>query len=304
MLAAMAAALAPDLRKRIEIMADHIARNGVDFESTVKQKNASNPQFAFLYSGEGSEYYQQVLFAHRTPVVPPPAPVPAPVPAQVPIPAYAASGGSLATLLRGGQVEVFPSSAAAPVAAPPSAPVMMDVAVSQEVLRRWKEPQVLALTPEVERQLAGVLGSLEPATKKEEERKEASLPPGSHRAAFPARAASACAGGPAELVVSSTRRRRSMASRDAIRNGRLWIECNSVPRLAAHWQCVLCAVFLLARFLQLFLRCWFSGQSKRSWHTYTLNALGPHIAGHVMRRVVFLSICAHRPRAQSRDLVE
>ncbi|CAE8644228.1 unnamed protein product [Polarella glacialis] len=203
MLAAMAAALAPDLRKRIEIMADHIARNGVDFESTVKQKNASNPQFAFLYSGEGSEYYQQVLFAHRTPVVPPPAPVPAPVPAQVPIPAYAASGGSLATLLRGGQVEVFPSSAAAPVAAPPSAPVMMDVAVSQEVLRRWKEPQVLALTPEVERQLAGVLGSLE-----------------------------------------------SMASRDAIRNGRLWIECNS--------------------------------------------ALGPHIAGHVMRRVVFLSICAHR----------
>eukprot|EP00913_Durusdinium_trenchii_P027428 g25725.t1 len=42
-------------------MADHIARNGADFEATVKQKNANNPQFAFLYNGEGSVYYQQVL---------------------------------------------------------------------------------------------------------------------------------------------------------------------------------------------------------------------------------------------------
>ncbi|CAE7447282.1 Cherp, partial [Symbiodinium microadriaticum] len=74
---------------------------------------------------------------------------------------------------------------------------------AEDVLRRWKEPQVLALTPEVERQLHGVLASLE-----------------------------------------------HMASRDAIKSGRLWIECNS--------------------------------------------ALAPHIAGHIMVRVSFLSTCAHR----------
>jgi len=97
----------------------------------------------------------------------------------------APTAGSLATLLRGGQVQGAP-------------PVEL-----ADVLRRWKEPQVLALTPEVERQLHGVLASLE-----------------------------------------------HMASRDAIKSGRLWIECNS--------------------------------------------ALAPHIAGHIMVRVSFLSTCAHR----------
>ncbi|CAE7297987.1 unnamed protein product [Symbiodinium pilosum] len=200
--------LAPDLRKRIEIMADHIARNGAEFETTVKQKNASNPQFAFLYNGEGAEYYQQVLAKHRgtqaPPVAPlrPPAPSPTPVvpapvmPAPVmpaPAPAGQFSGmtapmamtamanmamplasppaASLATLLRGGQVQGAP-------------PVEL-----ADVLRRWKEPQVLALTPEVERQLHGVIASLE-----------------------------------------------HMASRDAIKSGRLWIECNSAlaPHIASH----------------------------------------------------------------------
>eukprot|EP00439_Symbiodinium_sp_Y106_P038925 s4767_g4.t1 len=221
-MADLGAMLAPDLRKRIEIMADHIARNGSDFETTVKQKNASNPQFSFLYSGEGAEYYQQVLAKHRGTQVPaaaplappaaPPAPVPAPAPTNPrpppapPAPAQvtqmtgqmamagmgaqlgtstAPTAGSLATLLRGGQVQGAP-------------PVEL-----ADVLRRWKEPQVLALTPEVERQLHGVLASLE-----------------------------------------------HMASRDAIKSGRLWIECNS--------------------------------------------ALAPHIAGHIMVRVSFLSTCAHR----------
>ncbi|CAE6927298.1 Cherp [Symbiodinium sp. CCMP2592] len=219
-MADLGAMLAPDLRKRIEIMADHIARNGSDFETTVKQKNASNPQFSFLYSGEGAEYYQQVLARHRgtqvpaaAPPAPPAAPTapmlaptnpqPPPAPPAPPAPVQqtahmsmagmgaqlsapsAPTAGSLATLLRGGQVQGAP-------------PVEL-----ADVLRRWKEPQVLALTPEVERQLHGVLASLE-----------------------------------------------HMASRDAIKSGRLWIECNS--------------------------------------------ALAPHIAGHIMVRVSFLSTCAHR----------
>ena len=74
-------------------------RNGSDFEATVKQKNVNNPQcspeianmlcsaavsfraggflysvqktetvrFAFLYNGEGSEYYQQVRVQSERP---------------------------------------------------------------------------------------------------------------------------------------------------------------------------------------------------------------------------------------------
>jgi len=106
--------LAPDLRKRIEIMADHIARNGSDFEATVKQKNVNNPQFAFLYNGEGSEYYQQVLAKQRGTTAKPPVPTPPP---QAPASlsnllrgqvnesvATGNAGGSLANLLRIGQV--------------------------------------------------------------------------------------------------------------------------------------------------------------------------------------------------------
>lgn len=65
------AGLPADLRKRIEIMAEHIARNGQEFEATVKQKNLSNPQFAFLHGGEGSDYYQQLLRQSGEPHVSP-----------------------------------------------------------------------------------------------------------------------------------------------------------------------------------------------------------------------------------------
>lgn len=63
--AAAAVGLAPDLKKRVEIMAEHVAKNGQDFENTVRGKNANNPQFQFLTGGEGSEYYQALLAAHR-----------------------------------------------------------------------------------------------------------------------------------------------------------------------------------------------------------------------------------------------
>lgn len=139
----MAAGIPPDLRKRIEIMAEHISRNGPDFELTVKSKNVSNPQFAFLYNGEGSEYYRQVLGSHR-------------------------SGGG------GGASSAGPSQAAAGNgSAAPS------VAALQELLQRWREPGTPPVAPEVERQIGELLASLE-----------------------------------------------SMASRDAIRNGRMWIEAN------------------------------------------------------------------------------
>lgn len=59
--AARTSALTPDLKKRIDIIAEHVARNGADFEHTIRVKNESNPQFSFLFHGEGSEYYQQTL---------------------------------------------------------------------------------------------------------------------------------------------------------------------------------------------------------------------------------------------------
>jgi len=128
-LSAAAAVLSPDLRKRIEIMAEHIARNGHEFEHTVRQKNVNNPQFAFLYHGEGSEYYQQILTSYRGQ------------------PAAGAAASSL------------------------------DL---PDISRRWREPPVYPLSAEIERQLFEVIASLE-----------------------------------------------AMASRDAVRNGRTWVECNT-----------------------------------------------------------------------------
>jgi len=134
-----AAGLSADLRKRIEIMAEHIARNGPDFESTVRLKNAANPQFAFLYNGEGAEYYSEVLAANR---------------GSVPAAGEGPSG-------------------------------LTDLAA---LLRRWKEPPLYPLASDLDRQLQEVAASLE-----------------------------------------------AMASRDAIRNGRAWVECNSAmaPQIAS-----------------------------------------------------------------------
>ena len=63
--AAASVGLAPDLKKRVEIMAEHVAKNGPDFENTIRGKNANNPQFQFLAGGEGSEYYQALLASLR-----------------------------------------------------------------------------------------------------------------------------------------------------------------------------------------------------------------------------------------------
>uniref|UniRef100_A0A7S1RVK3 CID domain-containing protein n=1 Tax=Alexandrium catenella TaxID=2925 RepID=A0A7S1RVK3_ALECA len=144
--------LAPDLRKRIEIMAEHISRNGPDFEATVRQKNVSNPQFAFLYKGEGSEYYAQVLAQHR-------------------------GGGPGAAMTR-------PSAAAVHQ---PATVSLVDPALAA-LCQRWKEPPVFPLAGDMDRQLDEALAALE-----------------------------------------------QMASRDLIRNGRVWIECNSAiaPQIAS-----------------------------------------------------------------------
>lgn len=157
MAAAMAdaAAIPADLRKRIEIMAEHIARNGPEFEATVRQKNTSNPQFAFLFSGQGSEYYKHVLASHRNPA--PSAPSTAPAPSACPSAGTATwSNGS------GGAY---------------SAAVVEGL---KALRRRWPEPPVFQLGPDAATKLAEIIDSLQ-----------------------------------------------SLASRDAIRTGRIWIEANA-----------------------------------------------------------------------------
>lgn len=155
--------LPPDLRKRIEIMAEHIARNGPEFEHTVKTKNANNPQFAFLYAGEGADYYQHKLAENRR--------------------ARAGAGGSSSS------ASAAPSSAgtasggvASSASAAGSAPTggQASDADLAELVQRWKEPPVYPLSSDAERQLGEVILSLE-----------------------------------------------QLASRDAIRNGRVWIESNA-----------------------------------------------------------------------------
>lgn len=60
--------LTPDLKKRIEIMAEHVSKNGTDFESTVRLKSGGNPSFGFLFDGEGSRYYAALVKALRSAV--------------------------------------------------------------------------------------------------------------------------------------------------------------------------------------------------------------------------------------------
>ncbi|KAJ1415370.1 hypothetical protein B484DRAFT_401470, partial [Ochromonadaceae sp. CCMP2298] len=55
---------ADELAERIKKLATYVARNGADFESKVREKEALNPLFAFLRDehGEANRYYQWVLF--------------------------------------------------------------------------------------------------------------------------------------------------------------------------------------------------------------------------------------------------
>lgn len=121
--AAASVGLAPDLKKRVEIMAEHVSRAGSDFESSVKAKNADNPQFTFLFSGEGAEYYQALIQAHGV--------------------SRAGSGGTQ-------QVGAG--------AGPGAVTGGLELA---EILRRWPEPQVPPLTADLERRLAEIVAGLE-----------------------------------------------------------------------------------------------------------------------------------------------
>lgn len=191
------ALLAPDLRKRIEIMAEHIARNGPEFEATVKQKNVNNPQFMFLYSGEGAEYYTQVLHSHRGVGRGGPPSASSSAPSLSAVPQVTSSATTCSASESGAATQ---GSLSALIAGNQTVEREFDLV---ELQKRWREPPVYPLQPEVDRQFAEILASLE-----------------------------------------------QMASRDAIRGGRLWVEQNV--------------------------------------------GIAQQIAGHFMKRIVFLPTCSHR----------
>ena len=121
--AAFAVGLAPDLKQRVEIMAEHVSKNGPEFENTVRSKNAQNPQFQFLVGGEGSEYYQALLQSHP------------------------------------GQSQAAASGAVQGAAVPE--PTISSPSEVAALMGRWPTPEVTPLSPDAERQLAEILNSLE-----------------------------------------------------------------------------------------------------------------------------------------------
>lgn len=55
------------LEQRITKLTEFVARNGSQFEEMMRQKQNGNPEFAFLFGGEGSPFYRWKLYctAHQ-----------------------------------------------------------------------------------------------------------------------------------------------------------------------------------------------------------------------------------------------
>ncbi|KAL6212622.1 hypothetical protein ACLB2K_017840 [Fragaria x ananassa] len=53
----------PELHKRIDKLVEYSAKNGPDFEAMIRDKQQDNPDYAFLFGGEGHAYYRYKLYA-------------------------------------------------------------------------------------------------------------------------------------------------------------------------------------------------------------------------------------------------
>jgi hypothetical protein len=49
----------------IEDIADVIARRGKEFEAWIKERRRDNPQYSFLYEGQGHEYFEYCVRKQR-----------------------------------------------------------------------------------------------------------------------------------------------------------------------------------------------------------------------------------------------
>ncbi|XP_031476885.1 uncharacterized protein LOC116248301 [Nymphaea colorata] len=52
----------PELHKRIDKLIEYTAKNGPEFEAMIREKQKDNPDYAFLFGGEGAGYYHHRLW--------------------------------------------------------------------------------------------------------------------------------------------------------------------------------------------------------------------------------------------------
>ncbi|KAL5200144.1 hypothetical protein ABZP36_021347 [Zizania latifolia] len=61
----------PELQKRIDKVVEYIAKNGPEFEVVIRDKQHDNPDYAFIFGGEGHAYYRYKLWLSPRPAVAP-----------------------------------------------------------------------------------------------------------------------------------------------------------------------------------------------------------------------------------------
>ncbi|XP_062178357.1 uncharacterized protein LOC133883151 isoform X2 [Phragmites australis] len=59
----------PELQKRIDKLVEYIGKNGPDFEAMIRDKQHDNPDYAFVFGGEGHAYYRYMLWLSPRPPV-------------------------------------------------------------------------------------------------------------------------------------------------------------------------------------------------------------------------------------------
>ena len=64
----------PELQKRIDKLVEYIGKNGPEFEAVIRDKQHDNPDYAFVFGGEGHAYYRYLLWLLPRPPVPAPYP--------------------------------------------------------------------------------------------------------------------------------------------------------------------------------------------------------------------------------------
>lgn len=67
----------PELQKIIDKLAEYSAKNGPEFEAMIREKQKDNPDYSFLFGGEGHNYYRYKLWLYTHPqsfplIAPPP----------------------------------------------------------------------------------------------------------------------------------------------------------------------------------------------------------------------------------------
>ncbi|KAK3131102.1 hypothetical protein QOZ80_6BG0502080 [Eleusine coracana subsp. coracana] len=61
----------PELQKRIDKLVEYIAKNGPEFEAIIRDKQHDNPDYAFVFGGEGHAYYRYKLWVTPRPLAAP-----------------------------------------------------------------------------------------------------------------------------------------------------------------------------------------------------------------------------------------